>query len=90
MREISVNQFRSNLKTAVEAVIHDHAPLRVTRRRGGDFVVVSADDWDQEQETRYVLENRSLMQQIARSIETHEAGQGYRPSREELDEIDRL
>lgn len=89
MREISVNQFRSSLKTAVEGVIEDHDPLRMTRRGGGDFVVVGADDWEREQETPYVLGNRSLMRQIARSLETHRAGTGYQPSAEELDEIDR-
>jgi antitoxin YefM len=90
MREMSVNQFRSRLRAAVEGVLHDHDPLRVTRRGGGDFVVVGAEDWERERETLYVLENRSLMQQIARSLATREAGTGYRPSAEELDEIDRL
>jgi antitoxin YefM len=90
MRQLSVHQFRSRLKVAVEGVIHDHEPLRVTRRGGDDFVVVSAEDWERDRETLYVLENRSLMQQIARSQQTHETGSGYRPSAQELDEIDRL
>jgi antitoxin YefM len=90
MREMSVNQFRSRLRAAVEGVLHDHDPLRVTRRGGADFVVVSAEDWERERETLYVLENRSLMQQIARSLKTQETGTGYRPSAQELDEIDRL
>ena len=90
MREMSVNQFRSNLKAAVEGVIHDHDTLRVTRRGGADFVVLSAADWEREQETRHVLENRSLMRQISRSLETHGSGAGYRPTPEELDAIDRV
>lgn len=90
MRQMSVNRFRSSLKAAVEAVTRDHDPLRVTRRGGADFVVLSAEDWDREQETLYVLENRSLMQQIARSLESHRTGSGYRPTPEELDEIDRV
>ena len=32
------------------------------------FVVISAEDWERGRETLYVLENRSLMQQIARSL----------------------
>ena len=90
MREMSVHQFRSNLKTAVEGVIEGHDPLRVTRRGGADFVVLSAQDWEREQETLYVLENRSLTRQISRSMETHRAGTGYRPTPEELDAIDRV
>lgn len=47
-------------------------------------------DGERERETHYALENRSLTRQIARSVETHEAGMGRRASAEELDEIDRL
>ncbi|HVT61832.1 MAG TPA: type II toxin-antitoxin system Phd/YefM family antitoxin [Thermoanaerobaculia bacterium] len=90
MREISVAEFRSRLRDAVEAVVGDHVPLRVKRRGGKDFVVVSAEDWEREQETLYVLQNRSLMEQIERSLKTHRKGAGYRPSAEELDALDRV
>lgn len=90
MREMSVNRFRSGLKAAIEGVVRDHVPLRVTRRIGEDFIVVSAEDWEREQETLYVLQNRSLMKQIGRSLETHRAGQGYIPSSEELDALARV
>lgn len=84
MDSISVNQFREKLKHCVEQVIQKHQPLKVTRRNGEDFVVISAEDWEREQETLYVLQNQSLMQQIADSQLTHKATQGYKPSSEEL------
>ena len=87
MTSTSVNQFRSNLKKYVDDVIEDHQPLRVTRRNGSDFVVISADDWERERETLFVLQNRSLMRQIAESMETHQAGSGYRPTQEEVDAL---
>ena len=87
MDTISVNQFRDNLKAFVEKVVDLHAPLKVTRRGGEAFVVMSAEDWEREQETLYVLQNSSLMKQIAESAASHVAGSGYRPSKEELDEI---
>jgi antitoxin YefM len=90
MRQMSVNQFRGQLKSAVDDAVSSHEPLRVTRRGGADFVVLGASDWERDQETLHVLENRSLMRQIARSLETHRAGAGYRPTPEELDEIDRV
>lgn len=71
MDSVSVNQFRGNLKSYAEQVNHQHQPLKVTRRGGGDFIVVSAEDWEREQETLYVLQNSSLMQQIASSLATH-------------------
>ena len=87
MNNISVNRFREQLKHFVETVIQEHQPLKVTRRNGDDFVVISAEDWEREQETLYVLQSSSLMQQIAESQVTHQAKTGYKPSAEELNEI---
>ena len=87
MDSISVNKFRDNLKTFVEQVVTEHIPLKVTRRSGDDFVVLSADDWEREQETLYVLQNNDLMKQIAASAATKANGKGYKPTAGELDEI---
>lgn len=90
METITVNQFRDNLREYVEKVLTNHEPLKVSRRNGGAFVVIGAEDWEREQETLYVLRNPSLMAQISRSVETYALGTGHRPTLEELDEIDRL
>ncbi|MEB3225551.1 MAG: type II toxin-antitoxin system Phd/YefM family antitoxin [Synechococcus sp.] len=87
MNTVSVNQFRENLKSFVETLISDHVPLKVTRRNGEDFVVISAEDWDREQETLYVLQNNSLMQQIKDSLTTHAKQQGHLVTAEERNEI---
>lgn len=90
MDTISVNQFRDKLKTFVEQVVTNHTPLKVTRRAGEAFVVMSAEDWEREQETLYVLQNNSLMKQLVSSAATHERGTGYTPTSEEVDEITRI
>jgi len=90
MLQMTVHEFRGNLRTSVEKVIRDHEPLQVTRRNGDAFVVISATDWNLEQETLYVLQNQSLMQQIAQSLETHRTGQGYTPPSEFMDESDHV
>ena len=87
MESVSVNRFRDNLKAYVEQSANNHTPLKVTRRAGEDFIVISADDWEREQETLYVLQNNSLMQQIADSLKTHAEGTSYTPNIEQLDEI---
>lgn len=87
MNSVSVNQFRGNLKTFVEQVIDQHTPLKVTRRKGRNFVVIGAEDWEREQETLYVLQNRYLMDQITKSLLSHSTGKGYSPTQEELNEI---
>jgi antitoxin YefM len=87
MESVSVNQFRDNLKRFVEWVEDRHEPLRVTRRNGKDFVVMSFDDWEREQETLYVLQNSSLMAKIRASQETHLQGQGYIPTPADMGDI---
>ena len=87
MDSVSVNKFRDNLKTFVEQIVTKHVPLKVTRRSGEDFVVISADDWEREQETLYILQNQNLMKQISASLKSHTKGTGYQPTQDELDEI---
>jgi antitoxin YefM len=90
MNSISVNQFRDNLKTYVEQTVNEHEPIKVTRRAGEDFIVMSADDWEREQETLHILQSSNLMMQIAESMGTHESNKGYKPTKEQLDEITSL
>jgi antitoxin YefM len=90
METITVNQFRDSLREYVEKVLANHEPLKVSRRNGGAFVVIGAEDWEREQETLYVLQNPPLMAQITRSTETYALGTGRRPTTEELGEIDGL
>jgi antitoxin YefM len=87
VNNISVNRFREQLKQYVQQVIEEHQPLKVTRRNGEDFIVISAEDWQREQETLYVLQNQSLMHQINESQTTHRQKEGYQPTNEELNEI---
>ncbi len=87
METISVNQFRASIKDYVEQAASEHEPLKVTRRNGGDFIVMSAEDWERDQETLYVLQNSSLMKQIAESSRSHAERSGYTPTDGELNEI---
>lgn len=90
MQSVSVNQFRDQLKQYADEAIVNHDPLMVTRRNGGDFVVLGAADWFAEQETLYVLQNTSLREQIAASTQTHKNGQGKSMTQEQQNEIDRI
>ncbi len=87
MDSISVNQFREKLKYFVERVVQEHQPIKITRRNGKDFVVISAEDWEREKETLYVLQNQSLMKQLAESQLTHRENRAYKPNDRELNEI---
>ena len=72
MDNISLNHFSESLTDWIDKITHQHSPIRVTDHQGQEFVVVSAEDWEREQETLYILQNQDLMKQIARSMETHD------------------
>ena len=90
MIELSVNKFRANLKEFVDKAIDEHQPIRVNRREGKDFIIMSAEDWEREQETFYILQNKSLMRQVADSSVTYQDNNGYKPNQEQLNDIDRI
>ena len=50
-------------------------------------MVIGAEDWEREQETLHILQNSSLMRQLADSVKTHIERQGYTPTKEQMDEI---
>jgi antitoxin YefM len=85
--EVSVNTFRANLKKLVDKAIDEHRVIRVNRRKGKDFMVISAEDYEREQETLYVLRNNKLMTQVAESLNTYHADSGFEPDPDQLHEI---
>jgi antitoxin YefM len=90
MKTLPMDEFCSTLPNILEQVIVNHRPIKVTQQTGQDVIVMSAEDWEQDQETLYVLQNQALMEQIAESLKTYIAGTGYIPTPEELDEITRI
>ncbi|MEO6793852.1 MAG: type II toxin-antitoxin system Phd/YefM family antitoxin [Mycobacterium sp.] len=69
---ISASEARQRLFPLLEQVNTDHQPVRITSR-GGDAVLMSADDYDSWQETVYLLRSpenaRRLMEAVARDRE---------------------
>lgn len=57
-------------------------------KENAESITVSAKEWERLQETLYVLQNQSLMQQIADSMKTWQTGKGYTPTQEEMDALD--
>lgn len=77
MKSIDIDQFQNDLERFVDEAIKEAQPLKVTQPDGKDFVVISAEEWAREQESLYVLQNASLMRQIAKSMKTCAQGTGY-------------
>lgn len=84
---ITASEARSRLFPLIQQVNDDHAPVRISSR-GGDAVLMSADDYDSWQETIYLLRSpanaRRLMEAVARD---RAGGAGIAKTMEELESL---
>jgi len=64
MKETTANEFRKKLKYYVDMTIDDHKPLRINRRNGQNFVVLSESDWKAIEETLYLNQFAGLVESI--------------------------
>jgi antitoxin YefM len=66
---VSASEARSRLFPLIQQVNDDHVPVRITSK-GGDAVLMSAEDFDSWQETIYLLRSpanaKRLMDAVAR------------------------
>lgn len=87
MEVMSYSNFREKLASVLDAISNNSTVVKVTRQNGKAAIVMSLEDWERDQETLYVLQNKSLMRQIAESLQTHQAGKGRVADKDVLDEI---
>ena len=55
MKQYTYTKIRENLRSIISQVCADHEPVRVTRRRGDNIIVISEEDYDALLETAYLL-----------------------------------
>ena len=87
MEVMSYSNFREKLASVLDAISNNSTVVKVTRQNGKAAIVMSLEDWERDQETLYVLQNKSLMRQIAESLQTHQANKGRLADKDTLDEI---
>ncbi|MBO9518284.1 MAG: type II toxin-antitoxin system prevent-host-death family antitoxin [Porphyrobacter sp.] len=76
MQAISYSEARENLKSVIDKVVADHAPIAITRQRGEGAVLVSESDWASIEETMYLLRSPANARELLASIAELEAGKG--------------
>ena len=76
MYAISYSEARENLKSVIDKVVTDRAPIAITRQRGEGAVIVSASEWASIEETMYLLSSPKNAERLLESIAELEAGGG--------------
>jgi antitoxin YefM len=76
MQAISYSEARENLKSVMDRVNADSAPITITRQRGGGAVLISESDWASIEETLYLLRSPANARELLASIAELDAGKG--------------
>lgn len=71
---ISASEARSRLFPLIQQVNDDHMPVRISSK-GGDAVLMSAEDFDSWQETIYLLRSPANAQRLMEAIGRDKSGQ---------------
>ena len=76
MHMMSFSDARANLKSAMDRVVADKAPLAITRQKAEGVVMVSQSEWDSIEETLYLLRSPKNAERLIEAIRGLEAGEG--------------
>lgn len=76
MYAISYSEARENLKSVIDRVVADHAPITITRQRGEGAVLISETEWASIQETLYLLRSPKNAERLLEAVRGLEAGGG--------------
>ena len=76
MQTLSVSETRANLKSVLDRVVADKAPIAIARQRGEAVVMVSQSEWEAIEETLYLLRSPANAKRLLDSIAELDAGKG--------------
>jgi antitoxin YefM len=76
MKAISYSEARENLKSVIDQVVADRAPIAITRQRGEGAVLISESEWASIEETLYLLRSPRNAARLLASIAELDAGKG--------------
>ncbi len=65
---------RRNLKALFDQVCRDHEPAVITRKSGGNVVVLAEDDFTSLEETAYLLRSPANARRLLAAVERDRAG----------------
>ncbi|MCO5949179.1 type II toxin-antitoxin system Phd/YefM family antitoxin [Mucilaginibacter flavidus] len=76
MQVTTYTSFRQKLKSYLDNVRNNHAPLYVTSANGEDVVVLSKSDYESMEETFYLLKSPANAARLLKGIEDYDLGLG--------------
>ena len=79
MPSTSYSNARRNLKSVFDRVCDDREPMLVTRKNGGDVVILAAEEFSALEETAYLLRSPANAKRLLEAVARDRAGTPGRP-----------
>lgn len=76
MQTVSYTEARDNLKRVMDKAVADRAPILITRQRGENVVMVSAEEWAGMEETLHLMASPANAKRLMDGIARLDAGEG--------------
>lgn len=76
MQSLSISEARANMKTLVDRVVADKAPVAITRQKGEGVVMISQSEWSSIEETLYLLQSPRNAERLLEAVRGFETGEG--------------
>lgn len=76
MKAITYTAAREGLASAMDEVCRDRVPVIITRNRDQSVVMMSLDDYEELQETAYLLRSPENARRVLAAIQSLESGGG--------------
>ena len=76
MQTVTYSEARENLKSVIDKVAADRAPVMITRQRGENVVLISASEWAGMEETLHLMASPANAKRLLESIAELDAGGG--------------
>ena len=76
MQTVTYSEARENLKAVMDKAIADRAPVLITRQRGENVVMISAEEWAGMEETLHLMASPANAKRLLEGIARMNAGEG--------------
>jgi antitoxin YefM len=76
MKAITYTAARENLASTIDRVCRDRAPVIITRKRDQSVVMLSLDDYEQLEETAYLLRSPKNARLLLSAVADLQRGKG--------------
>lgn len=76
MQTVSYSEARDNLKKVIDKAVADRAPILITRQRGENVVMISAEEWAGMEETLHLMSSPANTKHLLDGIKELDAGLG--------------